>query len=112
MNKQTIELSIPEGYELKEKEPRAPKEGELYYNMRLNKVSECTLTWADTSGVAIILRKTKPVYHVACLPPSRLDSANKYVEIKALEHALICLEGGFTDGSDKPVIEALKELVG
>lgn len=93
MNKQTVELNIPEGYEIKEKEPRAPKEGEYYFNMRRNKASECTHTWADVSGVAIILRKKKPVYtvidHSFSIPAY---DAGRFVEIKALEDAMKILE--------------------
>jgi hypothetical protein len=112
MNKHTIELSIPEGYEVKEKEPRAPKEGEWFMDLGSKFVHKCERDLNHTDY--IILRKKKPVYKTTVVDTGR--ELFKYVEIKALEDALEIIdamnEAPSLEAGDCDNYKALKELVG
>jgi hypothetical protein len=93
MNKHTIELNIPEGYEPDDGEqPRIPKVGDFlmdeYFDI-LEQVSEPLSS--KRFNKAIILRKKNPVYQLLDLREDGCAGL-KYVEIKALEDAMKILE--------------------
>ena len=105
----SIDIQIPDGYEVAEGLPRTPKEGEYYYNMRKERVSQCTGSWHSPSGVAFILCKSAPEYKTITV----IDNPGAYVEIKALEDALLCAEpqGLITKEDRDELLKALKALV-
>jgi len=110
----SIDIQIPDGYEVAEGLPRTPKEGEYYYNMRKEGVSQCTGPWHSASGVAFILCKSAPEYDTKYI--NAMDGTLnlvKYVEIKALEDALLCAEpqGRVTKEDRDELLKALKALV-
>ena len=83
--KQTIEIEVPEGYEVSEGEqPRLPKEGEYYlHNYKANEAGR-THTWP-----VIILKKKAPEYFKGKYYEKLTDEfCYDVVEIKALEDAL------------------------
>lgn len=104
MNKQTIEINVPDGFEV-DGEPREPKAGEWY--MQVNSKRACLANKDLGCGLAIILRKKKPVY--ACIHDNYTDL--DYVEIKALKDALELIDDLKTDSQDEPLIKALKEMM-
>lgn len=112
--KQTIEIEVPEGYEVSEGEqPRLPKEGEYYlHNYKANEAGR-THTWP-----VIILKKKAPKYWKG----ERYDAHTNYkmydvVEIKALEDALELIDSYMAsiktigNESDKATYKALKTLM-
>lgn len=110
--KQTIEIEVPEGYEVSEGEqPRLPKEGEYYlHNYKANEAGR-THTWP-----VIILKKKAPKYWKG----ERYDPFTNYkmydvVEIKALEDLIDLFEKQRSFGQimseEWQRYEALKELV-
>jgi hypothetical protein len=105
-----LDLPLPDDFEEDEgQQPRAPKEGEYYYNLRRQYVSCCTGNWGPGSGVAIILRKKAPVYKTTYI--SRNGSNTEYVEIKALEDLLPLIDDFPVTGKERHIINALKELL-
>lgn len=118
MAKQTIEINVPEGYEVAEgDQPRRPKAGE-YFLSELTEVKECHIDFEFS--IHIILKKKKPKYATlgfgggGILNDGNVDCAKKYVEIQALEDALTIIsrmETGTMLGMDIKTCEALKELI-
>lgn len=115
MNKVTVELSIPDGYEIAEGEqPRIPVSGDIF----LDDMKPEKANWDFEQSYYIILKKKAPKYRVindlAHIVNADLEEI-RYVEIKALKDALGLLRSE-TDASlfvysKKETYEALKELV-
>lgn len=110
--KQTIEIEVPEGYEVAEGEqPRLPEKGEYFIDFG-NTVAEAI----DTHTPCIVLKKKAPKYRVDDvvvlgngLPPCKM------VEIKALEDLIDLFEKqrgfGQISNDEWQRYEALKELL-
>lgn len=92
MNKHTVEINVPEGYEVAESKPRAPKKGEMFMDLDSKMAHECDHDFNHTNYV--ILRKKKPAYF------SQVNQVNTeegwkmktMVEVKALEDAMKIIE--------------------
>lgn len=112
--KQTIEIEVPEGYEVSEGEqPRLPKEGEYYlHNYKANEAGR-THTWP-----VIILKKKAPEYFKGKYYEKLTDEfCYDVVEIKALEDCLELIDAYMASfkvighESDRATYKALKALV-
>ena len=109
MNKQTIEINVPEGYEIAEGEqPRSPNVGEHFLSVD---------GWVQTAinkfknNAKIILKKKEPDYIVRC------DAAGRpaYVEIKALEDLMPIVRalrnGELLEEFEEGIIDSIEELI-
>lgn len=106
MNKQTIELTIPEGFEVAEGEqPRVAKIGELYLAYDCMGITKAKRSHGCAKS--IILKKKEPVYKVCKNGFGQVES----VEIKALEDALSIINKYGFDMEDRHAVNALKELI-
>lgn len=116
MNKQTIELIIPEGYEVADGEqPRLPVAGDYLLGVS----GEAIPVDADYESCRyIILRKKAPKYERIELelsadfhPDCNRGQEGSYVEIQALKDALPLIPPCGLDSEERAVYKALKALV-
>lgn len=107
MNKQTIELTIPEGYEVAEGEqPREVELGDFYLGE-----DGFAIKAEIACPVAIILRKKAPKYWRGELFNGDNYKVCDVVEIQALKDALPLIPPCELDSEERATYEALKALV-
>lgn len=114
--KQTIELNVPNGYEVAEGEqPRSPIKGEYRWLLSWDKPVFIKNDWLHSDyDKYIILKKKAPKYEARTLH-AEIGKPVHYVEKKALEDAIALLRSETaTDRfkyDKKETYEALEELI-
>lgn len=113
MSKQTIEINVPEGYEVAEgDQPRLPKKGDFFLS-EPSEAKECHVDF-DYSNY-IILKKIAPKYWKGeRYDPIFNNKISDVVEIRALSDAVKLYEEAYVNLGDipkTPIYESLKELL-
>lgn len=110
--KQTVELTIPDGYVVAEGEqPRIPKKGEFYLTTN-GEAKECFRN--EFMGRNIVLKKKEPKYRVEDVVVAGSNQPScKMVEIKALEDAVRLLTTPDYEWriDESTKLDELKELI-
>ena len=119
MTQITLDIEIPEGYELAEgRQPRIPLKDDWYTLVGANKAMLCNHNNFNLNAMTIILKKKEPEYKVIGIRMNAFDvpqicsdkSAPKYVEIKALEQALNMLAQFEVNRHELELCKKLREL--
>lgn len=109
--KQTIELTIPDGYEVAEGEqPRLPKKGDCYLHYDGKAVE---VLHDFQSNRHIILKKKAPEYKTSKNSCLQTAESLQWVEIKALEDAVRIIKHRASNLNTDQIytVNALKELL-
>lgn len=122
MNKQTIEINVPEGFDIAEGEqPRVPVEGDWYWEIDMDETREARSDLHEDRY--IILRKIPYEYQAInkrlissngeCFTIDYISEAKpgRYVEVKALEDALSLAVEKSLDYEEEKLLSTLKTLL-